>query len=129
MIIGIYTGRDDADGSPEKLAAALTRHTGETWDTLTICGCCQGDWQNVIFPVNAWSRAALEAFETEYFNTGTEYAVNDPDDDIGTFIYCHGWSADQHRAEIAESLGTTPENITLLTFAGYTKTPKYKEAI
>lgn len=118
----------DAANSAEDLAAALTRHTGETWETREIRGCCQGDWQRVYYPVNAWSRAALEGFETEYFNTGTEYAVSSPDD-FDTFIYCHGWSHDQHRAEIAVILGTDPENITLLTFTGYTKTPNYEEAI
>ena len=103
------------------LCKVLELITGKTWDNGTIRGCCQGDWQEVIFPAE-YGREWLEDFEIEYFNTGSEWIV---DDDFS--VYCHRWNNDGIRQEIADAAGTTPENVILKTFTGWKRTPEYAE--
>lgn len=115
---------------------ALELMTGHKWEYTTIRGCCQGDWQGCYYQVDAWTDKALEYFETEYFNTGTEWEIHDGSDDIegpedidGYMYYAHEWGIDGIRLEIAESEGVKPEEVKLWEFDGYNKTPRYKEAV
>ena len=108
--------------------------TGKKWDYSTIRGCCQGDWQEVFYPVDEWDKAALEAFEVQYFNTGSEWIVHDeaespesPDEINGFSVYCIGWNTDAIKAEIAEAAGGSPEEVVLYQFSGYSRTPIYEE--
>jgi hypothetical protein len=114
---------------------ALELLTGKRWDTTTIRGCCQGDWQNVLYPVDEWTREDLDMFETEYFNTGSEWMIHDEDtepedaEDIsGYCMYCYGWNADQIREEIARETGCKPEDVVLYEYAGSYSVPKYEIA-
>ncbi len=116
------------------LLRALAVVTGKEWDMRTIRGCCQGDWQEVYFPVDAWSREALDAFEIEYFNTGSEWIIHDeteapesPEDIIGFSVYCHSWNNDGIRAEIAAAADGKAEEVKLFEFSGYTKNAHYVE--
>lgn len=106
------------------LCAALELITGTEYAAATIRGCCQGDWQEIIYPAE-YGRAWLEAFETEYFNTGTEWII-DPDGDAYS-IYCTGWNNDLIRAEIADAHGCDPGDVVLLEFTGWSKTAEYTE--
>lgn len=106
------------------LCAALELFTGKSWSSGTIRGSCQGDWQEIIYPAE-YGRDWLEEFETEYFNTGTEWIV-DPDGD-NVSVYAHGWSQDQIRTELAEAVGTTPDKIVLMELTGWSRTAVYTE--
>ena len=106
------------------LCKVLELITGKTWDHGTIRGCCQGDWQDIIFPAE-YGREWLEHFETEYFNTGSEWII-DPDGD-NVSAYAHSWNNDGIRVELADAIGTTPENITLLAFSGWKRSAEYAE--
>lgn len=116
---------------------ALQLLTGKSWKAFTIRGCCQGDWQEGFCTVDDWSREALQDFETEYFNTGSEWIVHDeetepesPDEITGYSVYCHGWNSEQIRQEIAETAGESdPAAVVLYEFDGYTKSPKYRKAV
>lgn len=106
---------------------------GEEYATATIRGCCQGDWQEIIYPAR-YGREWLEAFETEYFNTGTEWEIHDGDDTpdspeeiYGYSVYCHTWRDDDTRAEIADAIGCDPSDVIMYEFDGYDYTPVYKE--
>ena len=110
----------------QELAEALSLITGHVWDTREIRGCSQGDWQQIWYNTTFWPDSAVAALETEYFNTGTEYTL-EPDTEGFYSIYCHGWTDEQHRAEIAENIGCSPDEIRLLKFTGYTQIPKYEE--
>ena len=55
------------------LCKVLSIVTGRKWDWKIIRGYCQSDWNEVFYPVDDWSREALSAFETMYFNTGSEW--------------------------------------------------------
>lgn len=102
---------------------------GEEYENACIRGCCQGDWQNIIYPAS-YGREWLEAFETEYFNTGTEWIIHegddapgDPDEIEGYSIYCHTY---EPRAEIAAATGSNPADVILYEFDGYTRRAEWK---
>ena len=118
----------------EILCKVLSIVDGRPWEWSTIRGCCQGDWQEVFYPVDEWAKAALEAFEVQYFNMGSEWIVHDeaespesPDEINGFSVYCIGWNADAIKAEIAEAAGGSPEEVVLYQFGGYSRTPIYEE--
>ena len=118
----------------EILCKVLSIVDGRPWEWSTIRGCCQGDWQEVFYPVDEWDKTALEAFEVQYFNTGSEWIVHDeaespesPDEINGFSMYCIGWNTDAIKAEIAEAAGGSPEEVVLYQFSGYSRTPIYEE--
>lgn len=115
------------------LCDALELITGEKWANGTIRGCCQGDWQEIIYPAE-YGREWLREFETEYFNTGTQWIIHDedftpedPDEISGYSVYCLGWNNDLIRAEIAEYSGGCPENVVLFSFSGWCRSASYEE--
>lgn len=118
----------------EILGRALQLVTGKKYDCKTIRGCCQSDWQEIIYPVDEYDRAALDILEADYFNTGTEWIVHDessapetPEDISGYNIYCYGWNTDQIREEIAAAAGADPEAVILYEYAGSISIPKYNK--
>lgn len=131
----LLEGEEGAD-SESVVIAALFLLTGERWKAFEIRGCCQSDWQRGYCP-EAWSREELEAFETEYFNTGSEWIIHDedgepesPEEINGYSVYCHGWNNDQIRKEIAEAAGEIgPAAVVLYEFIGYSRSPEYKKTV
>ncbi len=117
--LAISSYYDDEDGA---LCDVLSIVTGKQWDYTCITGCCQSDWNNVYFPVANWSKEALNVFECEYFNTGSEWIIddgcynpdeNDPDDISGYCVYCTSWDEDGIKQEIANSAGCNPNDVIL----------------
>ena len=121
---------DDGIENEAILLSVLELMTGYEWDSRQIHGCCQGEWNNVIYRKDVYDRERLNRFETAYFNTGTEWEVDfesdDPENMNGEYMYCYGMSIDDIRTEIANEANEKPENVVLYTFAGYKKTPIYK---
>ena len=110
------------------IAEALSIVTGQKWEYKQISGCCQSDWNYIYYKADEWTAKALEYFETEYFNTGDEWRIEDEEgDDMGR-VYTHEWTDDEKKREIAEQIGVDPGEVTLYLFDGWTKTAKYKEA-
>ncbi len=110
------------------LCDVLELITGQKYECTTIRGCCQGEWQEIIYPAQ-YGREWLYNFETEYFNTGAEWRISENDlesDDCYNF-YSHSWSDDGTRAEIAAAAGVDPGDVILYTFTGWSKTPEYME--
>lgn len=112
-------GSDDENAI---LRDVLELVTGQKYECATIRGCCQGDWQNIIYPA-AYGTEWVREFETEYFNTGAEWCI---DDDY--YFYSHDWSDDGIRAEIAAAACADPDDVILCKFTGWSKTPVYMEA-
>ena len=122
----------------EILCKVLSIVDGREWDFDTIRGSCQSDWQEVFFPVDEWNKEALRQFETEYFNEGTEWIVDDgefnpatdsPLNINGYSIYCTSWSDEGIRKEIADAEGVDPAGVVLYAFEGWSRTAQYKEVI
>ena len=106
----------------KRVLRALHIVTGKRYDVRTIRGTCQGDWQNVYFPVDDYTRDALDILEADYFNTGSEWIVND---DFS--IYAYSWNNDGIRDEIAAAAGVDPADVVLQVFSGWSRTPDYME--
>lgn len=125
-------------GSLEKndiLCKVLSIVTGRGWDWQIIRGCCQSDWNEIFYPVDDWSREALTAFETMYFNTGSEWIIDDgefnPDTDSplninGYSVYVKAQNEEDIRKELAAVEGCSPADLVLYVFEGYTRIPQYK---
>jgi hypothetical protein len=111
----------------DAITTALQLITGREYDAAQICGCCQDDWNNIIYP-SEYGREWLENFEIEYFNLGAEWRISegDPDSDDNYYIYTHAWNEDGQRAEIAAAAGVDPADVVLYVFDGYTKTANYR---
>lgn len=111
----------------DAITMALELITGDEYAAGEIRGCCQGDWNNIIYPAE-YGREWLENFEIEYFNTGDEWQINEgiPDSDDNYYFYSHAWNEDGIRAEIAAAAGVEPDDVILYIFTGYTRTPEYR---
>lgn len=130
----IISGAYDPD--TDDLCAVLSIVTGQGWTSRQITGCCQGDWREIVYPVEKYDKEAIEILECEYFNLGTEWMVHDsdeapecPEDISGWCIYCHGWNDDAVRAEIADAAGCNPEELTMYKYAGSHFVAEYEEVV
>lgn len=126
------------DGNKEDqiLVDVLSIVTGEKWDYKTIHGSCQGEWNKVYYPVQYWTNESLEAFETMYFNTGSEWIIHEgdaeptsPEEIDGCSYYCVSWNDEGIKKELAEAVGAeTPEDIILYKYTGSISIPTYEVA-
>ena len=117
------------------LVDVLSIVTGEEWDCKEIRGCCQGEWNNVYYPVEKWTEESLEAFETMYFNTGSEWVIHDeetepesPEDISGYSVYCISWNDEGIKKELAEAAGVEPEEIIMYAYDHSVSVPVYRIA-
>ena len=126
LALEYYTAKRGSYEEENALCEALELATGKPWETGTIRGCSQGDWQNVCYPADDWSRDDLARFEAEYFNTGTEWII-DPDGN-SVSVYVTAWDDDGTRQELADAYGCEASDIILQKFTGWSKTANYEEA-
>ena len=124
-ISGLYMDSSDYDS----LCSLLTATTGDKYIWRTLRGCCQNDWRIAVYPEKYYTKSEIDSFEKLLFNTGTQWSIDyDDDDSTGTIgIYCVSDSDDDIRRELAEYLDTTPENVTMYKFSGYTRIPNYEK--
>ncbi len=116
------------------LCEVLSFVTNEKWNCRQITGCCQGDWQIMYYPVDQWTKEAIDVFEIEYFNEGSEWIIHDEEyvpesaEDInGYSLYCTAWDDDEIKKEIAEVTEVeSPEDVVLYKYDGEIRIPKYK---
>jgi hypothetical protein len=118
-----------SDIDDDAITDALELITGRKYECAEIRGCCQGDWNNIIYP-SEYGREWLENFEIEYFNTGAEWRINEdsPDGDDNYYFYTHSWNEDGQRAEIAAAAGVDPADVVLYVFDHWERVPRYMEA-
>ena len=140
--------RGDLDDDADALAALMSLVEGEPWKSRTIRGSCQSDWNEISYPADEWTEKELEYFESEYWNAGDEWtcyevdsaamegidlesATRDELDDVDDFpvcVYTHEWDNEKIKIEIAEAFDAAPEDVVLLKFDGYVRTPSYSVA-
>lgn len=123
-------------GSLEKndiLCKVLSVVTGRKWDWKIIRGCCQSDWNKIFYSVDDWSREALAAFETMYFNTGSEWIIHDeentpegPEDVSGYNCYIVADTEEGIRKELAAVAGCAPSDLVIWAFDEFIRVPQYK---
>ena len=117
------------------LVDVLSIVTGEEWDYRNIHGCCQSEWNTVYYPVKYWTKESLDAFETMYFNTGSEWIVHEgdteptsPEEIDGCAYYCVSWNDEGIKKELAEAAGGDVEDFVLDKYSGTVRIPTYKVA-
>ena len=117
------------------LVYVLSIVTGEEWDYRNIHGCCQSEWNTVYYPVKYWTKESLDAFETMYFNTGSEWIVHEgdteptsPEEIDGCAYYCVSWNDEGIKKELAEAAGGNVEDVVLYKYSGSVSIPTYKVA-
>ena len=113
------------------ICKALSLVLGEEYDWKEIHGCCQGEYNRVIYPESRFSEQDIRNFECEFFNLGTEWCVTDekpdsPNEICGGCIYCHNTDIDSIRREIAECFECEPGNVHLYSY--HEKTVCYFES-
>lgn len=108
------------------LARVLSIVTGQNWEYMEIHGYSQSEWQIVYYNSALWTLGELRRFAMDYFNLGREWRVVGEDGDE-CYIYTYSDNVDELRAEIANAMGTSEENIDVYLFDGWTRSPKYKE--
>ena len=118
LVEEFQTCRRDKENSI--ICAVLSLVTRLEYDYTTIRGCCQGEWNEVFYPVDKYSIEDIREFETYYFNTGSEWIIHDseekpenPEDIEGYSMYCVTYDV---RKEIAESEGVKPEDVVLYEY-------------
>lgn len=123
----LFESGGDADDDKIMLPA-LKLLTGHEWESGCIRGICQGDYQDIIYRADTWSRKDLKQFETKYFNMGSEWLVSEDEggDDCYS-VYCTSWDDDGIRAEIADAAEVSPEDVVMYAFDGYSRTAQYRE--
>ncbi len=123
-------GYRSCEKSPEQWRAEqLSILTGEKYETATLRGCCQNDWQTIYYPAKDYDDDFIRMLEIEYFNLGTEWMVNEgtdlvetSEDVVGYLMYVYN----DPRKEIAEAEGCSPEDVVLFKFDGYEQIPLYR---
>lgn len=114
--------------------AEVSRIMGEPYERTTIRGCCQGDWQRLYCPAS-WKREQVQAFEAEYFNTGTEWLVaeeaseEEPDgpEEVDTCSYYDTANDEEaFRAMLAREYGLDVSQVVLYAHDGYSRKARYK---
>jgi hypothetical protein len=100
--------------------------SGEYWGVCEIHGCCQGEWQTVIYRRDLWDYESLHTIESEYFNTGTEWLVYAEGEDYadGDF-YTAAYDVDFIRLLIARDFGIDPADIDMHVFDGLDVEERY----
>jgi hypothetical protein len=121
---------DNAELTDNIICTALKLMTGKEYESACIRGCSQGDWQDMYYPIE-YGKEFVQSFETEYFNTGSEWIIHDeeikpekPEDITGGAMYCYSYDPQK---EIAEAEGVKPEDVVLYEFDHYRQVPVYKE--
>lgn len=112
---------DDWGNAEEReYTLALSLMTGLSYDWCAIRGYCQGDWNIVYYPEKHYSKEALNVFEIEYFNMGTEWMVHDsesvpetPDEIEGLYMYTYNWDYEGIKKEIVDYTGGSADDVIL----------------
>jgi hypothetical protein len=128
----LYGTADYYDG--DYIIAMLSAIMGQEYESATIRGCCQSEWNNIIYPAADYSADDINRLELDYFNAGTEWIIHDgpaaPEDAAeisGYSVYCYGWDPEQIRAEIADAAGANASDVIMYEYDGCYTLPKYKK--
>lgn len=125
--ISDLTENYSSSNEEEAFLMALKLITGKTWNSFTIRGYSQRDYQYG-YASEDISEQALSYIEMCYFNTGEEFMVYDSkeafdNEEADTSIYVDGYKVKEN---LALELGCDVNELEVYEFDGYIKAPKYK---
>ena len=107
---------DNFERRHDEIAKVLTILSGRQYDVVNLYGYCQGDIVHCIYPVDEWSKEALNTLETEYWNGGHEFDITSEDDGVTYSCYFTESDYDDIRDEIASECGVEPEEVEMDTY-------------
>ena len=102
----------------DEIAEIMTLLSGEKYACTNLIGYSQGDTVKCIYKESEWTKAALEVLETEYWNGGSGWNVDDPEQDLCCYIYSTGlpgYDDEKIIQDIADAIGADPAQIELVT--------------
>lgn len=120
---------DELEGlTREEIIAKLKQETGKEWECVEIRGCSQSEWNVLYYVKDSLNQSDIDYVESCYFNTGMEFRLEEVDnkDEIFT-IYIPLCMDGEIKELISNYSGYDEEEIEVLLFDGYHRTPKYKK--
>ena len=128
------------DEFEDDVPTILTAVTGKEWESGTIRGYSQGEWQNIYYVKDRFSKNTIYTIEAYYFNTGSEWMIFMPETKINDVselenmdceftTYCTDWLDDDIRQHIADECNVNPADVVLIVIDGYVQMPKYEMRI
>ncbi len=132
IIIESIESKSDIDYE-EAIMKIIEVIDGRKLEVTMIHGCCQRDWQYMIYDTEMVDPQMVESY---YFNKGSEWEVgyvkyedNEEVDfetvELDDYQYTTEWSTVKIRKEFEECYGIDEKDVVMLEFDGYIKTPKY----
>lgn len=114
----------------------LTIKTGKKWDSLGVCGCCQGDYVEIIYCTANYSEDDAKILGDYAVGNAREYCVIDLDDDgdeidrvYGYFVAdSEAWRDDEIKNLVCDYAGIDPDETQLEMFDGYSQIATYRTA-
>ena len=103
----------------------LKKVTGKVWDTHTMRGYCQGDWNILYYVVDEVDEDEIELIENFYMGKVTEFEIDD--DGECYHDYCPDDVVWKGKKSICEYFGIKEEETTIYEDDGYEKVYRYKE--
>ena len=128
----------DDPTSPESIAEYLTITTGHKWSTTSASGYCQGDYAEIVYCEDVYTKQDAEAAGEIALGAATEYSITFPAEDgsepetvYGYIVAdCQAWQPEDVKRLVCEWEGIDPAEAVLMTIEDiYTRTEyKYTEA-
>lgn len=115
---------EDDPTSPEAIAAYLTITTGRPWNVKSVYGYCQGDYSEVVYCEDIYSRKDAEAAGEIILGAANEYSITFPADDstdgepwtvYGYIVAdCQAWRPEEVKKLICDWEGIDPAEAVLM---------------
>lgn len=107
----------------------LSAVSGIKYTMCDIRGCCQGDYAQLIIPSDECTNEAKDEIEARYFNTGTEWIIENERGECDAHAYTWAWRDEGREKQIREQCDISDaEELEIYEFDGWECTPKYKKA-
>lgn len=104
----------------------LKKITGKEWESVTIRGYMQGEWQTLYYVKGTLTQDDKDHIENYYFGKISEYELEDKNGNISSCYIPHDVEWNGKKA-ICEYLGLRSDETKILVDNGYTKVYDYKE--
>lgn len=110
------------EDKPEDIAAFLTIITGHKWDVSSARGYCQGDYCELVYCTDIYTKQDIDIAGDIYLGCAKEFCVADYNDDGTEYddaVYgyivadCQAWTDEDYKRIVCEYAGIEPENTTL----------------
>lgn len=120
--------RDDID----LMVKVLSIVTGKEYTRVVLRGCCQGDYEEAVFPKDEYTTEGIKNLECMYFNMGTEWVIHDDKEEPETAEDINGYSTyycetdpEKIRRLIAKENKCNIEDVIMYEFSGHEQVEKY----